>query len=300
MEIKKLNMQALTDGTLVSYHDNSVALFTDLTHIKEIPITGVVFEGFLFAFVTRGQAQIVLGDQQYDLKTGDIFACNPKNILEKSMLSMDFDVRGIFIEPMYAEKMANVLNIDWSLRMMAQTHEIIHGEAEDIAMLQRYFDLLSMKIQQPKTPNKQQSLDALLSAMAYELFDIRERAGSQDPMPAQQYKAGENLFQRFVKMLSDPDMPFLSVAGYAEQLNITPKYFSAICRQLTGKNASTIIKEETILTAMILLRDNGKSIKQIADELGFKNQSHFGSFFRLHTGVSPQSYRHGAIVVTTF
>ena len=42
-----------------------------------------------------------------------------------------------------------------------------------------------------------------------------------------------------------------------------------------------------------MLRDSSKSIKQIASSMGFKNQSHFGRFFRLQVGVSPQQYRDG-------
>jgi AraC-like DNA-binding protein len=40
-----------------------------------------------------------------------------------------------------------------------------------------------------------------------------------------------------------------------------------------------------------MMRDNSVSIKQIADTLNFTNQSHFGTFFRRHVGMSPQQFR---------
>lgn len=78
---------------------------------------------------------------------------------------------------------------------------------------------------------------------------------------------------------------------YANLLHISPKYFSSVCKKLTGKTASEIINDEIIKQSSFLLRNNKLSIKQISSRLGFVNQSHFGTFFRRHTGLSPQQYR---------
>lgn len=47
--------------------------------------------------------------------------------------------------------------------------------------------------------------------------------------------------------------------------------------------------ENSIIDALI---DNSKSIKQIAEMLGFANQSHFGTFFNRKAGMSPQQFRN--------
>jgi AraC-like DNA-binding protein len=90
--------------------------------------------------------------------------------------------------------------------------------------------------------------------------------------------------------------PFTNVNGYAELLHITPKYFSSICKKLSGKTANEIIKEETIKQAKILLHDNSLSIKQVADQLSFTNQSHFGTYFHRYTGMSPQQFRQAGVI----
>ena len=58
-----------------------------------------------------------------------------------------------------------------------------------------------------------------------------------------------------------------------------------------GKTASKIINEEIVTQAHLMLKDPDLSIKQISSILGFTNQSHFGSFIRKETGVSPQALR---------
>lgn len=92
-------------------------------------------------------------------------------------------------------------------------------------------------------------------------------------------------------LLEDPRQPFVRVKGYAELLHVTPKYFSWVCKRLSGKTANEIICEEVVRQAKLMLRDNSLSIKQIAERLNFANQSHFGTFFRRHTGVSPCRFR---------
>ena len=39
------------------------------------------------------------------------------------------------------------------------------------------------------------------------------------------------------------------------------------------------------------LRNSDKSIKEIAEEFNFSNQSFFGKYVKAHLGISPQQYR---------
>ena len=43
----------------------------------------------------------------------------------------------------------------------------------------------------------------------------------------------------------------------------------------------------------VLLKNTSKSIKEIAQEMHFPNQSFLGKYFKEHVGVSPSEYRKG-------
>lgn len=291
MEINRLNMQSLAEKKLAAYQDEGLALITSVNDLRNMPAAGVVVEGYLLGIVLSGQAQIIVESQEFSLKRGDIFVCNPRNMLERSMLSIDFEIVGLFMAPDYAEQMATELNMDWTLRAMAQTQEVIHCDEDEMNMLIGYVELLKQLMERPASEYKRKTQDTLLVSMAYVMFEIRQKNGEAKELPTRKFSSAEHLFQRFVKMLSEPGTPFLTVGEYAERLSITPKYFSAICKNITGKSASAIINEEVIRTAKILLHDSSKSVKQVADDLGFVNQSHFGAFFRRYTGTSPQRFR---------
>ncbi len=82
-----------------------------------------------------------------------------------------------------------------------------------------------------------------------------------------------------------------SVAFYADQLNITPNYLSVLCKKKIRMTALDIIQERIILEAQRQINSFGLSIKEIGFDLGFSSLSHFSSFFKLQTGLSPKQYQ---------
>ena len=81
------------------------------------------------------------------------------------------------------------------------------------------------------------------------------------------------------------------VGWYAEQLGITPKYLSETVKNVSRRTPNEWIDRYVTLEIRVLLKTSTKSIREIAEELHFPNQSFLGKFFREHVGVSPSSYR---------
>ena len=172
MEINRLNMQSLAEKKLAACQDEGLALITSVNDLRNMPAAGVVVEGYLLGIVLSGQAQIIVESQEFSLKRGDIFVCNPRNMLERSMLSIDFEIVGLFMAPDYAEQMATELNMDWTLRAMAQTQEVIHCDEDEMNMLIGYVELLKQLMERPASEYKRKTQDTLLVSMAYVMFEI--------------------------------------------------------------------------------------------------------------------------------
>jgi AraC-like DNA-binding protein len=81
------------------------------------------------------------------------------------------------------------------------------------------------------------------------------------------------------------------VKDFADKLNISPKYFSSVCRKITGRSTGSLINEAVTSEAKQMLRNPQMTVKQRSNKLGFANASHFGTFFRRQTGMSPQQFR---------
>lgn len=82
-----------------------------------------------------------------------------------------------------------------------------------------------------------------------------------------------------------------SVAYFAEKLHLSPKYFSDLVKNETGKNAQTHIHDHILeLSKNILLGDN-YTISEVAYKLGFEYPQYFSRMFKKKTGMTPAQYR---------
>lgn len=78
---------------------------------------------------------------------------------------------------------------------------------------------------------------------------------------------------------------------YADQLHLTPKYFSKLIKQSTGKTAGEWIDELVIVAAKGMLKSSNLTVAQISEELNFANPSFFGRYFKSKTGLTPKQFQ---------
>lgn len=82
-----------------------------------------------------------------------------------------------------------------------------------------------------------------------------------------------------------------SVAYCASALHLSANYFGDLVKKETGKSALEYIQNKIIDLAKGKIMEDGKTINEIAFELGFKYPQHFTRLFRQKVGVSPTEYR---------
>ena len=94
-----------------------------------------------------------------------------------------------------------------------------------------------------------------------------------------------------MKLVQEQFREFRSVQYYADKLWLSPKYLSETVKTISGKPANNWIEAFVIVEIKIMLKNTDKSIKEIANDLHFTNQSFMGKYFRERTGISPREYR---------
>nr|WP_199082077.1 helix-turn-helix domain-containing protein [Pedobacter sp. ASV19] len=108
----------------------------------------------------------------------------------------------------------------------------------------------------------------------------------------------QGILERFDSLLNTyflSDKPQLlglpSVAYCAEQLNLSANYFGDLIKKESGKSALEHIHLKLMDVAKERVLDPGKTVSEIAYELGFKYPQHFSRSFKQQVGVSPNEYR---------
>jgi AraC-like DNA-binding protein len=101
----------------------------------------------------------------------------------------------------------------------------------------------------------------------------------------------ENLLNAYFQTEKPHTIGLPSVAYCATELNLSPNYFGDLIKKETGKTAQEYIQSKVIDVAKERIFDQGKSISQIAYDLGFKYPQHFARMFKQRVGQSPTEYR---------
>jgi AraC-like DNA-binding protein len=106
-------------------------------------------------------------------------------------------------------------------------------------------------------------------------------------------------FQSLVEtMLTDDDSnsKIRQPSFYADKLTVHPNHLNAVVKRITGKTATSIIQNQLVATAKSLLRQTELSVKQISFRLHFAEPTHFNSYFKKVTNLTPQQYREKHIL----
>ena len=106
------------------------------------------------------------------------------------------------------------------------------------------------------------------------------------------HSQGDQLFNRFLQILSESQVKRQTVESYADQLCVSPKYLSAVCKKTSGKTAMQWINEYVMEDIRYYLKETSLTIKEISTTLGFPNLSFFGKYTKRSIGMSPKEYRN--------
>jgi AraC family transcriptional regulator len=83
----------------------------------------------------------------------------------------------------------------------------------------------------------------------------------------------------------------IGLADLADQVNLSPHYFSMLFKHALGVPPHHYVLQERIHEAQRQLAVGRMSISELALNLGFSDQSHFSRAFRKTTGTTPKHYQ---------
>ena len=102
-------------------------------------------------------------------------------------------------------------------------------------------------------------------------------------------------FEQLLDEYFDGDTPqqegLPSVKYFADKVCLSPNYFGDMIRRQTGQTASEYIQNKLVDRAKEALLSSGKTMSQIAYDLGFQYPQHFSRMFKRIAGCTPNEFR---------
>lgn len=155
-------------------------------------------------------------------------------------------------------------------------------------IVKHYLDLLHEVLLRQDVYNAREVSLNLVRSMTYFVYGLYDKSFTK----LYTLSRSEELAGRFLSLVEVHCHEHHSIDWYADEMCLTPKYIANVVKQVTGRTAYECITQNLVKQAKSLLQTTTLPVQQIADRLGFQNQSHFGTFFRKAEGVSPREYRN--------
>ena len=291
MHHEEISLQTLTDNEdiQVGYSDNDIVIIDSIQKFAEISTAHVSMNAI--AICTQGKVQGTLNGKTIELHKNQV-AIIPQNVMiTDPMVSPDFDLKAMFftnriLQSFLREKM----NI-WNDVVYVRRMHVITIEDDNLLFYTHLYEMLRLCFENnTENPFCADIIQSLLRSAVLGLCGAMKHRMLADNVIIEP-QTTNNQFQRFLDLLHSTDVKHRPVEWYANELCISPKYLSALCKKNSGKTANEWITEHVLEDIRYYLKQTDYSIKQICDLLGFPNNSFFGKYVKEHFGMTPIQIR---------
>lgn len=244
-----------------------------------------------FFYCRQGTLTVVFNDKTYQMRRGDIFVYLPHSTIY--IHEMSDDVAGVI-------GLARFEFVLSAIQAVSETYSYLYFKSNPCmslsdggqTRLEELFTAIATRSPQWDNPLVYQILLGLAKALCYQ---IMYEYFSGKPAQAIATDRQDTIFQKFMASLHKNYAKSRQVAFYAQENCLSPRYFSRIVKDKTGRTAQEWISAVVIDEARRLLEDPENSIKDVAFKLGFPNQSFFGRYFLKYYGQLPSAYRTASL-----
>lgn len=168
-------------------------------------------------------------------------------------------------------------------------HPVSHHEADTFEPLCLWFRIMRHTYEDHENMFRNPIARNRLQNMFMEYYDRIQRQELHAPVRTPDRQT--DLCRRFFNLVGEHCRTEHHVEWYADQLCVTTRYLSAITREAVHMSPKEIIDRLLMLEIRILLDTTDKTVQEIADATGFRDQTYLSRYFRRQTGQSISEYR---------
>ena len=294
---EEITIQSLANNEdlQIGYSDNEIVVVDSIQQFTQISSAHVAMNAIVIC--TSGKAQAQMNGIQMELHRNQI-AIIPQNVtVTDVMVSPDFDVKGMFLTNRILRSFLNEKISVWNDMMYIHRQHVVTMDEDEILFYTHFYDMLTLAIEKGKenpfhTEIIQSLLRSAILGLCGEMKWMLAQTDSKLSTLNDKQSTTQSHFQRFLDLLHTTDVKHRTVEAYANDLFISPKYLTTICKKNSGKTANEWITEHVIEDIRYYLKQTDLSVKQICNQLGFPNPSFFGKYVKDHFGMTPIEFRN--------
>ena len=271
----------------LKYNDGEI-FFAD--NIKSVPGLMKQFKVNFIAYlmVTEGRLSLNMNGNNYQLDRNCSLFIDRKILIDNVKHTENFNCVICAMSADIGFSFFNKSLVQSIMHIMA--NPVIKMEQAEVDLMMKYYELLIFKMDHQELNMGRETVRDIIRCFAYDLLsNLNKHLDSEGD--GDMLRQGDRIYRRFMLMLAENTNVNRSVKSYADELCVSPKYLTSVCRKHGNYTASELIATSIVSRIKQLLLYSDLSIKEVATEMGFDNLSFFGKYVRKHLGLSPNHYR---------
>lgn len=241
---------------------------------------------FISIICEGGYLNIRIGYTNYTVRKNDFILIYPDRVFQVLEVSEDFKAKISCIKDGFFN--FNNDQDSFNIRNILKEYPCHSLPSSKMELFSFLFTYIQGIVQDKNNIYRKQIVHSHLRLMLYEISNLL----IDETEKKKTLSHNEEVFRKFMKEVELNFRIERNVGFYANKVHLTPKYFSTMIFKLTGKHAKVWIDEYVILETKAMLKSSYVNIQQLSYELNFATPSHFGRYFKHHTGISPRQYRN--------
>lgn len=276
--------ERLPEATFI---DDDLILFDRVSQVP-LYVEPCRMQCLFLALCTAGQAHYSVDTKEQTVEIGDVIIVNEGQVLSDCLISRDCEGIAMMISTDYFRDVVSGVHELSQVFLFSRTHPVLRLNEREVEVLKEYFYLIRQKADDEDHHFRKELVSTLIKAVVIDMSNTMVRI---QQLGNKKQTRAEGIFTDFIRLVEAHFREERRVGWYAKQLCITPKYLSESVKTVSKRRPNEWIDNYVVMEIRVLLKNTSMTIKEIAQQLHFANQSFLGKYFKEHVGISPKEYR---------
>lgn len=276
----------------VNYKDEDILIIDNIQLLNKPESIFVKMN--VVACCQKGRIEAKTQDGILTICENELFIARPNQIIEQIMISPDLECGLIFITNNGLRNILGQYMQLWTKTVIVNKLNKIKLTETDMEYYYHFYNILNMSVNAKDDAIKNWApfrREIVQQIVKFGLLGLCNALATDCENHLPEKANVDNGFARFMDLLQNTKIKHQPVEYYADQLCITPKYLTVLCKKYSDKTAQEWIRDYTLTDITYYLHNTSLSMKEISARVGFPNTSFFGKYVKMHLGMSPKQYR---------